>query len=61
MLKCARVLDVVQAHELIYVQGYGSTHLLETKFHESCGWVFVIVEIAKILTSGFIEGEIRVS
>jgi hypothetical protein len=47
MLKCVGVLDVFQSHELIYVRGYGSTHLLETKFHESCGWVFRIVEIAK--------------
>jgi hypothetical protein len=61
MLKCVGVLDVVQAHELINVRGYGSTHLLKTKFHESCEWVFVILEIAKIMTSGLIEREIRVS
>jgi hypothetical protein len=52
MLKCVGVLDVVQVHELIYVQGV---------WPDSCGWVFVIVEIAKFMTSGFIEREIRVS
>jgi hypothetical protein len=61
MLKCVRDLDVVQAHELIYVGGMALLTLLETKFRESCGWVFVIVKIAKITTSELIEREIKTS
>jgi hypothetical protein len=61
MLKCVEVLDVFQAHELIYVGGRALPTYSRQNFMRSCGWVFVIVEIAKILTSGLIGREIRVS
>jgi hypothetical protein len=46
---------------LLYVLGYGSTYFLGTRdqIHESCKWVFITTEIAKIMTMASLKEKLE--